>query len=45
MSERRVTDWHTHLYLPEHAGPVWTERGSELVGRPAWGGGGGPGPK
>jgi predicted TIM-barrel fold metal-dependent hydrolase len=37
MSERRVTDWHTHLYLPEHAGPVWTERGSELVGRPAFG--------
>jgi predicted TIM-barrel fold metal-dependent hydrolase len=35
MTTGRVTDWHTHLYLPEHAGPVWTERGSELVGRPA----------
>lgn len=37
MAVRPFTDWHTHIYLPEHAGPVWTERGTELVGRPAFG--------
>lgn len=37
MAVRTFTDWHTHIYLPEHAGPVWTERGTELVGRPAFG--------
>lgn len=34
---RPFTDWHTHIFLPEHAGPVWTDRGLELVGRPAFG--------
>lgn len=37
MPERPFTDWHTHVYLPEHLGPVWTDRGVELVGRPGFG--------
>lgn len=37
MPDREFTDWHTHLYLPEHIGPVWTDRGTELVGRPGFG--------
>lgn len=37
MPDRPFTDWHTHIYLPEHAGPVWTDRGLELVGRKAFG--------
>ncbi|MFH5210103.1 amidohydrolase family protein [Antrihabitans sp. NCIMB 15449] len=37
MPERTFTDWHTHIYLPEHLGPVWTDRGTELVGRPGFG--------
>lgn len=37
MPTRPLTDWHTHIFLPEHCGPVWTERGTELVGRPAFG--------
>lgn len=37
MSDRPFVDWHTHIYLPEHAGPVWTDRGLELVGRKAFG--------
>jgi len=37
MTGREFTDWHTHLYLPEHLGPVWTDRGTELVGRPGFG--------
>ncbi|MGC4252486.1 MAG: amidohydrolase family protein [Sphingobium sp.] len=37
MTARTFTDWHTHIFLPEHAGPVWTERGTELVGKPAFG--------
>lgn len=27
----------THIYLPEHCGPVWTRRGLELVGKEAFG--------
>lgn len=34
---RAFTDWHTHIYLPEHLGPIWTDRGTELVGRPGFG--------
>lgn len=34
---RPLTDWHTHVFKPEHCGPVWTDRGTELVGRPAFG--------
>lgn len=37
MAPRPFTDWHTHIFLPEHAGPVWTRRGLELVGRAAFG--------
>lgn len=37
MSRRGFVDWHTHIFKPEHCGPVWTERGRELVGRPAFG--------
>ncbi|MBJ8337289.1 amidohydrolase family protein [Antrihabitans sp. YC3-6] len=37
MADRTFTDWHTHIYLPEHLGPVWTDRGTELVGRPGFG--------
>ncbi|MFV9457024.1 amidohydrolase family protein [Rhodococcus sp. JVH1] len=37
MPDRPFTDWHTHIYLPEHLGPVWTDRGTELVGRPGFG--------
>jgi predicted TIM-barrel fold metal-dependent hydrolase len=37
MPDRPFTDWHTHIYLPEHAGPVWTDRGLEMVGRKAFG--------
>lgn len=37
MSKGQFTDWHTHLYLPEHVGQVWTDRGTELVGVPAFG--------
>lgn len=37
MPDRTFTDWHTHIYLPEHLGPVWTDRGTELVGRPGFG--------
>ncbi|WP_459983197.1 amidohydrolase family protein [Nocardioides sp. AN3] len=34
---RSLLDWHTHIFKPEHCGPVWTDRGTELVGRPAFG--------
>lgn len=34
---RPFVDWHTHIFKPEHCGPVWTDRGTELVGRPAFG--------
>ena len=34
---RPFTDWHTHVFEVCHCGPVWTERGTELVGRPAFG--------
>ncbi|MGE2716434.1 amidohydrolase family protein [Mycolicibacterium litorale] len=34
---RPLTDWHTHIYELCHCGPVWTDRGAELVGRPAFG--------
>ncbi|WP_028655113.1 amidohydrolase family protein [Nocardioides sp. J54] len=34
---RPFVDWHTHVFKPEHCGPVWTNRGTELVGRPAFG--------
>jgi uncharacterized protein len=37
MPDRQFTDWHTHIYLPKHLGPVWTDRGTELVGRPGFG--------
>lgn len=37
MTARSITDWHTHIYLPEHCGPVWTQRGLELLGKPAFG--------
>ncbi|MBN9038505.1 MAG: amidohydrolase family protein [Rhizobiales bacterium] len=37
MTRRPFTDWHTHIYLPEHCGPVWTRRGLELVGKEAFG--------
>lgn len=37
MSERGIIDWHTHIFRPEHCGPVWTERGTELLGIPAFG--------
>ena len=37
MPDLPITDWHTHIYLPEHLGPVWTARGTELVGRPGFG--------
>jgi uncharacterized protein len=37
MPDGPFTDWHTHIYLPEHLGPVWTDRGTELVGRPGFG--------
>lgn len=37
VDTRMFTDWHTHVYLPEHRGPVWTDRGLELVGRPGFG--------
>ncbi|ORA82724.1 amidohydrolase family protein [Mycobacterium malmoense] len=37
MPERPFTDWHTHIYQPEHLGPVWTDCGTELVGRPGFG--------
>src|SRR5690606_21647142 len=35
--DRPFVDWHTHIFRPEHCGPVWTDRGTELVGRPAFG--------
>lgn len=37
MTGKVITDWHTHIFLPEHAGPVWTERGLELIGKAAFG--------
>ncbi|GHB56848.1 amidohydrolase [Streptomyces viridiviolaceus] len=37
MPDRPFSDWHTHVYRPEHLGPVWTDRGTELVGRPGFG--------
>lgn len=37
MPDRPFTDWHTHVYKPEHCGPVWTDRGTKMVGRPAFG--------
>ncbi|MDT0203046.1 amidohydrolase family protein [Nocardioides sp. AE5] len=37
MAHRRFVDWHTHVFRPEHCGPVWTDRGTELVGRAAFG--------
>ncbi|HTW87334.1 MAG TPA: amidohydrolase family protein [Candidatus Binataceae bacterium] len=37
MPDREFTDWHTHLYLPEQIGPVWTDRGFELLGRKGFG--------
>ena len=35
--ERVFSDWHTHIFEPEHCGPVWTERGQELQGKAAFG--------
>jgi predicted TIM-barrel fold metal-dependent hydrolase len=37
MPDRPFIDWHTHVYRPEHLGPVWTSRGVELVGKPGFG--------
>jgi predicted TIM-barrel fold metal-dependent hydrolase len=37
MLTRTFNDWHTHVFEPCHCGPVWTQRGIELVGKPAFG--------
>lgn len=29
---RVLTDWHTHIYRLEHAGPVWTKKYTEFLG-------------
>ncbi len=34
--DRRIVDWHTHVWLPEHLGPVWgPELDSKYPARPS----------